>query len=179
MKQRFIILPTSITDHQRAMAQTHTLSCSALFSCGSVEEKQSPDESAIADQLWSILVDWDRWKNWWPGVVQLSRLDEGIVGRGSRFRVYKGRSAQMWVINYWKPGHALELIVDSRKKPHAIRICLSKDPLAKTVNVEVNGEYELSAFQQLIAPFLLWRLARQQRTILETIRQQLNNRNAG
>ena len=60
---------------------------------------------ATAAEVWSVLVDVDRWPAWTETVSELERLDTGPLGLGSRVRLKQPRlKAMVWHVTEIEAG---------------------------------------------------------------------------
>lgn len=55
--------------------------------------------------IWEVLSDLERWPEWTASVDTLQRLDNSVLGVGSRIQIKQPKFAAMqWRITGWKPG---------------------------------------------------------------------------
>ncbi|MBT3529461.1 MAG: SRPBCC family protein [Gammaproteobacteria bacterium] len=154
------------------MAQTHSLSSSIRLN---EETYTSSDEYPLIEQAWHALTEWEQWRNWLPEIVQLSHIDEGESGRGTRFRIYTPSSVQMWTISHWQPGHRLGFIVDGASQQSALGITFAENEADGSLDILLEAEYEFSGMRRLLAPVLLrWR-ARYLQNFLRALSLQISS----
>ena len=60
---------------------------------------------ADVDRVWALTVDVERWPELTPTMTEVTRLDDGPLGLGSRARVKQpGQRATVWTVNAFVPG---------------------------------------------------------------------------
>ncbi|QJB70060.1 SRPBCC domain-containing protein [Parasphingorhabdus halotolerans] len=67
--------------------------------------------AASPSQIWSILIDFEKWPQWSDSFSALQRLDDGPVGLGSRIRIKQPRLfPRNWTITEWNPDNSFSWI---------------------------------------------------------------------
>lgn len=60
---------------------------------------------APVDQVWAVLSDIERWRDWTPSVVSIERLEPVPLGVGSRVRIEQPKlRPAIWTVTAWDPG---------------------------------------------------------------------------
>ncbi len=69
---------------------------------------------AEPDEVWSVLVDVERWPEWTDSMDRVERLDEGEFGLGSRVRIAQPRLPRAtWEVTAFEPGRAFRWVSGS------------------------------------------------------------------
>ncbi len=56
-------------------------------------------------QIWEVLSDLERWPQWTASVDKVQRMDNSVLGVGSRIQIKQPKlAAAQWTITGWKPG---------------------------------------------------------------------------
>ena len=67
-----------------------------------------PNELLIeagAETVWALTIDIERWPGLTPTITEVTRLDDGPIGLGSRARIKQpGQPAAVWTVTTFTPG---------------------------------------------------------------------------
>jgi len=99
------------------------------------------DISAPPDQVWSVLMDVERWSEWTPSVTSIERLDAGPFVVGSRVQILQPKLLPAtWTITQLDPGRSFTW-VSGKPGLHVIARHLI-EPTYQASRVTLSVEFE-------------------------------------
>lgn len=108
--------------------------------------------------IWEQLVDFRSWARWMPGVRAVHRLDSGPVGRGSRLQIERSFRTDIWEIIHWHCHHRLDFEIASSHCRAGFSVRLAPGIDADHAAIRLDGEFESTTAQRLLAYFSQRRL---------------------
>ncbi len=119
-----------------------------------VREDVGPmDDCAAA--VWAMLVNFERWQDWLPGLHKATRQDDGALGRGSTFLLQgRGLANKAVEICHWHPGHRLDLLFSEPRLRIGYCFLLVPTPDPRMLSLHVVVEVEYRGLYALIGSLL-------------------------
>lgn len=125
-----------------------------------------PGMDAIAEMIWRELTAFQDWHKWMPATKEVTRVDEGVIGRGSTLRVTAHNTVKIWSISCWDPPRRIEFIVGSSNRNLAYGFSLVTDRENKELVIVLDVECSPRGLQRLMIPLFSWLQKRQSQKLL-------------